>query len=458
MNVLILGAGQVGLGVATYLTNRNIDVTIIEKSRELVFEIGNSSNLNIIHGNALDAEVLKNANAENSSHLIAVMSQDEQNIVACKLAESLFKIKTKIARTRSSSFLGNNIFELFLKDNFGIDMLIHPELEIARYVSDIAVIKGALDVIRLGQIVVVELKCQDNTNVLNTTFKHFQGITDLDLFVLTITRNGVTFFPASGDVLLPGDDIYIAANVEHINMVMELFGYQQEEQNFLVIGGGNVGAFITRMISAQIPHSNITILEKSNDKAEKISQNYPNITTILGNALNYDMLREISSGMDTAIVVTDHDETNVLSSLFLKKFEVERILTLAKNKNYDSLLLANSGCAVVDPSAITMATIIQISGNGKILSAFYLKNQQIYVIEAEVTESCMHLNKVAQSLYEKDRIIPVFIKRDDKIFLAGKDITMELNDHIIILAHKDSMDSLEKVFSSYSFSKKNNSQ
>ncbi|MDR1982770.1 MAG: Trk system potassium transporter TrkA [Holosporaceae bacterium] len=453
MNVLILGAGQVGRGIAHYLTSRKIDVTVIEKSQELVFEIRNSANINIIQGNALDAEVLKNANAENASHLIATMSNDEQNIVACKLAESLFKIKTKIARTRSSSFLGNSIFELFLKDNFGIDVLIHPELEIAKHISDVVLIRGAFDVIRLGRVIIIGLKCLDNTEVLNTTFKHFQGITNLNLFVLTIVRDGVTFFPTSKDVLLPNDEVYIAAGAEHINEVMELFGYPQRKQKILIIGGGNIGTFIMKIISAQTPDSNITMLEKSKDRAEKISQDYPNITTILGDALNHDTLQEISSDVDTAIVATDHDETNVLSSLFLKKFKVNRILALAKNKNYDSLLTINSGCSIVDPSAITIATIIKQSGNGKILSASYLKNQQVYIVEAEVTESCIYLNQIARPLYEKDRIIPIFIERNDKIIPAGKNVAIELNDRIIMLVSKDCMNSMEKMFSSYFFSR-----
>jgi Trk K+ transport system NAD-binding subunit len=161
--------------------------------------------------------------------------------------------------------------------------------------------------------------------------------------------------------------------------------------------------------------------------------------------------------LDTAFVVTDHDKNNVLSSLFLKKFEVERILTLAKNKNYNSLLSTNSGCFIVDPSAITIATILKRADNGKILSSSYLKNQRAYIVEAEVTESCTHLNKVAKSLYEKDKIIPIFIERNNKIFLAGKDITMELNDRVIILVSKDSLDSLEKIFACYSFLKEDTS-
>ncbi|MDR2157873.1 MAG: Trk system potassium transporter TrkA [Holosporaceae bacterium] len=453
MNVLILGAGQVGLGVANYLRNHNAEVAIVEKSPELAFDIRNSSNINVVQGDALNAEVLKNANAENASHLIATMSNDEQNIVACKLAGSFFNIGIKIARTRSHSFLRNNIFELFLKDNFGIDALIHPELEVAKYISDVALLNGAFDVIKLSQTTIVGIKCQDNTDIINTTFKHFQGITDLNLFVLTITRAGETFFPTGNDLLLPNDEVYVAMDSAKIPEVLAMFGHRQGKQNFFVVGGGSVGAFTMKMISAQSPDSNITVLEKSKEKAEEISQEYPYATTIMGDALNYDLLREISSGIDTAIVSTDHDAVNVLSSLLMKQFQVKRILTLAKSKSYDSLLPISSGCSVINPSAITIETIIQKSRNGKIISAIPLKNQTARVMEVEVTESFTGLEESLESLWEKDRVIPVFVIRNGGIIPARKDTILQLDDRLIILAAKDCVNSVEKSFSNYLFSK-----
>ncbi|MDR2781874.1 MAG: Trk system potassium transporter TrkA [Holosporaceae bacterium] len=451
MNVLILGAGRVGLGVAFYLKEQDMNVTVVEESPELVFKIRNSSDINIIQGSALDAEVLKNANAENSTHLIATMPNDEQNILACKLADALFNVGTKIARIRSYSFLRNNMSELFFKDNFGIDMLIHPELEIAKYISDVASVNGAFDVIKLNSIIVVGLKCKNSTEVINTTFKHFQNITNLHLFVLTITRDKKTFFPSSDDLLLPEDEVYILTVPGDFDKVMTLFGYPPNEQNFLIVGGGNIGTFTIQTILKSNPSSHITLLEKSKHQAEKIAQNYPTITTILGNALDSCLLREISSDVSTAVIATNSDKINVLSSLLLKQLNVKRVLTIMENRNYDSLLSVNSGCSIVDPISITTETIIQKTRRWNITSAIRLKNSSSYVIEVEVCESCSCLGAKIEYLREKNSITPIFVIRRGEIIWAKKDIQFMMNDRLIILVSKDKISAMERVFSNYFF-------
>jgi trk system potassium uptake protein TrkA len=435
MNVLILGAGQVGLGVAHILMDRGIDVTLVEKSSKIVFDIRNSSNINVVHGNALDVEVLKRANAENSTHLIASMSDDEQNILACKFAGALFNIGIKIARIRSHLFFYEDTSELFLRENFEIDLLIHPELEIARHISSVAAVNGALDLIKFGRMVIVCLKCRDNTEILNTTFKHFQGITSLRLFVLTITRNKTTFFPSSSDLLLPEDEVYIATIADDLEEVMILFGYPPRRQNFLVIGGGNIGSFTVQTIRENNSNSRITLLEKSQQRAEEIAQQYPHITTILGDALNYDFLKNVILDIDTVIIATGCDKTNVLTSLLLKQLGINRILTLAKSRNYDSLLPVSSGYSVIDPTTIAIDDITLKTHFRNMVSAVRLKNSSTYVVEINVSDSCIYLNEKIESLYEKD-IIPFFILRDDEVILAKKDQTLKLNDRLIAIIQK----------------------
>ncbi|MDR1333999.1 MAG: NAD-binding protein [Holosporaceae bacterium] len=437
MNVLVLGAGQVGLGVAHRLKDQGIDVTVIEKSSELVFGIRNSSDINIVHGNALDIEVLKNANAENSTHLIACMSDDERNILACKLAGALFNIGTKIARIRSHLFFYKDTSELFLRDNFEIDLLIHPELEVAKHISNVASVNGALDLIKFGRVIVVCLKCKDNTEILNTTFKHFQSITSLRLFVLTITRNETTFFPSSGDFLLPEDEVYIATVADDLEEVMILFGYSPREQNFLVVGGGNIGSFAVQAISENNSNPRITLLEKSQQRAEIIAQQYPHVTTILGDALNYNFLKDVVSNIDTAIVATGCDETNVLTSLLIKRLKVDRILTLAKSRNYDLLLPTNFGHSIIDPTAIAMDNIMQMAHLRNIVFTVQLRNSLACVVKVNINESCSYLNEKIEFLYEKDATVPVFILRNNEVISARKDERLELNDQVIIIVLKN---------------------
>jgi len=450
MNVLVLGAGQVGLGVAQYLKNRDVDVAIIEKSSELVFKIRNSSDINIIHGDAIDVEVLKKANAENSGHVIATLSHDEQNLVACKIVESIFNVKTRIARIRSNSFLRDEVFELFLKDNFGVDELIHPELEVAHYISNIASLNGVFDVIKSEYVTVVGLKCQESSKeVLNTTFKHFPNITDLELAVLSINRAGETFFPTGDDVLLLGDEVYVAMPHKNVDDVLALFGYfQTKNRNILVVGGGNIGIFAAKGILSRNEGANITILEKSKERAEEIALRYPNITTILGDALNYVLLKEISFNIDTVIVATDHDKVNILSSLFFKQLNVGRILALSKSRNYDSLLTTDSGYSVIDPSIVTIEAIVQKTRKGKITSVMSFKSA--HVVGAEISESCA--NRTVKSFYKSKKVIPFFVIRGDNFMFAKKDTVLVPNDKIVLLVAKGNLKIAEEMFSSYLFS------
>jgi Trk K+ transport system NAD-binding subunit len=338
--------------------------------------------------------------------------------------------------------------ELFLKDNFEIDLLIHPELEIAKYISDIASVNGTFDVIKFNRTVVIGLKCKNNTEILNTVFTHFQNVTDLRLFVLTITRNGATFFPSKNDLLLPDDDIYIITAVENLDAVMVLFGYHVRRQNFLIIGGGFVGSAVAQMILRKSRNSHITLFEKSKHLAEKITQDCPNITTVFGDASDYNLLQDLRSDIDTAIIVTECDKTNTLSSLLMKQLQTERILTLIKSRNYDSLL-RSPGCSVIDPVTVAIDSIIQKIQMRNITSFVKLKNSSACVVEITVNESSSCLNEKIESLYEEDGIIPIFITQNDKIIPAKRNIQIQLNDRITMLIQKGNINSAERFFSSY---------
>ncbi|GHT91229.1 Trk system potassium transport protein TrkA [Alphaproteobacteria bacterium] len=437
MKILILGAGDVGRGIANHLFNQDEDVTIIEKSPEIAAKIRESSGINVVVGDALDVDVLKEANAENASYVIATMTTDEQNILACKLVGSLFRPagQTKIARIRTDTFLHGNVFELFLKEKFDVDVIIQPESEIANAVSDIAGVNGAFDVVNLESSVIVGLRCRTGAEALNTTFKHFRGIVDLDTSVLTITRNGKTFFPKIDDMLMDGDEIYLVTTKAHLNESMKLFGYNQKnKQHILVVGGNKISISVIKTMLAKNPNLDITLLEESMERAEKIAQNFSDITTSYGNYQNYDFLREIGAEMDMAIVLTGKEKTNILSSLFLKEIGVKRVITLAKNHRYDVLLPISAGCSVINPSVITVETVLHMTvkgGNIKSVTALKGCGGSAFVVESVVTESCSILGDGVLSIGLVDKIVPIFVVRNEAVILAEKNPTIAIGDTII---------------------------
>ncbi len=132
MKVIVCGAGQVGYNIARYLAAAGNDVTAIDQRAELTQKIGESLDIQAITGFAAHPEVLEQAGAEDAEMLIAVTSADEVNMVTCQVAHSLFNVPMKIARVRHQSYLQNRWRDLFRREHMPIDVIISPELEVAR--------------------------------------------------------------------------------------------------------------------------------------------------------------------------------------------------------------------------------------------------------------------------------------------------------------------------------------
>ena len=110
MKIIICGAGKVGTSIAKHLVNQKNDVTVIDRSDELINKLREKVDLKTIVGSASNPSVLKEAGGENADMIIAVTLQDEINMVACQMAHTFFKIPRKIARLRTEDFLNPKFF------------------------------------------------------------------------------------------------------------------------------------------------------------------------------------------------------------------------------------------------------------------------------------------------------------------------------------------------------------
>ena len=135
MRVIICGAGKVGTSIAKHLVEQKNDVTVIDQSNELINELKDKVDLKTIIGSASNPSILQLAGCEEADMLIAVTLQDEINMVACQMAHTFFKVPRKIARIRSEDFLNPIWRNLYNADNMPIDLIISPELEVAKSIK-----------------------------------------------------------------------------------------------------------------------------------------------------------------------------------------------------------------------------------------------------------------------------------------------------------------------------------
>lgn len=119
--VVIAGGGNIGLYVARTLESRGAraKAKIIESSRDRAIAIADDLKRTVVlHGSALDQDVLREADVQDADTLVALTNEDEVNILACVMAKRL--------GCRSNMALINNRSYPSFTSTLGIDAVINP--------------------------------------------------------------------------------------------------------------------------------------------------------------------------------------------------------------------------------------------------------------------------------------------------------------------------------------------
>jgi trk system potassium uptake protein TrkA len=454
MKVIVCGAGQVGFNIARYLAMENNDVTVIDQAADLIGKVNDLLDVQAFVGHASHPDILEQAGAADADMLIAVTYADEVNMVACQIAHSLFNVPTKIARVRQQSYLNPIWADLFSRDHMPIDVIISPELEVARAIGRRMSVPGAFDMIPLadGKVRVVGVRCTERCPIIHTPLRQLTSLfPELNIIVVGILRDGGVIVPASNDQMLPGDEVYFVADAAHLPRAMAAFGHDERSaRKVVVVGGGNIGLNLARELSEARQGISTKVIEIDRDRARKVAQALPGVTVIQGDALEIEILEEANvATAETVVAVSNDDETNILASLLAKRSGVERAVTLINKPSYGPLITNLGIDVVVSPRAITVSTILQHVRRGRIRSVHSLGDGFAEVIEAEALETSPLVGTPLNEIELPDGVIVGAVVRgteNGQVIIPRGATVIEGSDRVILLATADAVKQVEKMF------------
>ena len=451
MKIIVCGAGQVGVNIARQLALENHDVTIVDQAPDLVRRVSDTLDAQAVVGHASHPDVLERAGIADADMLIAVTLTDEINMVACQVAHSLFDVPTKIARIRQKSYLDPMWANLFSRDNLPIDVIISPEMEVAKAVARRLRIPGAMDMIPLadGAVTLLGVRCTEECPLLNTPLKQLtQLFPDLNIVIVGLVRDGNAIVPKANDQMAPGDEVYFVVDTAQISRAMTAFGYDAgEARRLLIIGGGNIGLVLAQEIEREYPWVKAKIIEHSKERAEYISGQLDSTVVLNGDARDIEILEEANiRGTDTVVAVTNDDESNILASLLAKKFGCERTVTLVNTSIYEQLIGSLGIDVVVSPRNITVSTILQHVRRGRIHSVHAVREGLGELIEAEALETSDLAGKTLKEIQLPTGVVVGAIVRDGKMLFPRGTTTVEAGDRVILFSAPESIRKVENMF------------
>ncbi|MDC0046427.1 Trk system potassium transporter TrkA [Candidatus Pelagibacter sp.] len=458
MNIIICGAGRVGFTIAKLLSEQGHSITIIDPSSEDIQKIDDALDVKAIVGKATYPTILEKANASETDMIIAVTRNDEINMLICQIAFSIFNIPKKIARIRSQDYLNPKFTRVYNKENLPIDVIISPEIEIAKSIQRKLEAPGALDSVPFAEnkIRLLEILINNNCSLINIELKDLtKKHPNLDANVIGIIRDDKFIIPKKNDHIKKNDKIYVIINSAQMEETLEAFGHTEKvSKKILIVGGGNIGFNLAKNLEETFDSARVKIVEKDKERSEFLASELNNTIVINGNGLEEEVLAEANlEEAETVLALTNDDEDNLMVSVLVEKFakdekeiDDKRTMALVNKPNYSLLQDSLKIDDLIDPRMNTVSSILKHIHKGTIETAYTIMNGEYEVIEAEIIETSELINKELKNSNLPDEIRIGAVLRDDKIIIPRSNFVFQKDDKVVFLAKKDSISVVENIF------------
>ena len=458
MNIIICGAGRVGFTIAKQLSEQGHSITVIDQSSEDIQKIDEALDVKAIVGKATYPSILEKANATEADMIIAVTRNDEINMVICQIAFSIFNIPKKIARIRSQDYLNPKFTRVYNKENLPIDVIISPEIEIAKSIQRKLEAPGSLDSVPFAdnKIRLLEILINDNCKLINIQLNELtKKYPNLDANIIGIIRDDKFLIPKKNDDIKKNDKIYVIINSSQMAETLEAFGHNEKiSKKILIVGGGNIGFNLAKNLEETLDSARVKIVEKDKDRAEFLANELNNTIVINGNGLDEEGLMEANlEEAETVLALTNDDEDNLMVSVLVEKFaqdektiEDKRTMALINKPNYSLLQNSLKIDDLIDPRMNTVSSILKHIHKGTIETAYTIMNGEYEVIEAEIIETSELINKELKNSNLPEEIRIGAILREDKVIIPRSNFVFQKEDRVVFLAKKDSISVVENIF------------
>ena len=231
--------------------------------------------------------------------------------------------------------------------------------------------------------------------------------------------------------MLEGDNVYVVVSSDQLTQILKAFGHEEKtSKKILIIGGGNIGFHLAKMLEENFEGTRIKIIEKNKLRAEEIATELSSSIVINGDALDEEILKEANlEESETVLALTNDDENNMMACVLAEKSgQKKRTIAIVNKSNYSLLQSSLNIDDLVDPRMTTVSRIMEHVHKGTIGTVYSLLDGEYEFIEAKVLEKSELLNKkIKESNLPKDIRIGAIVRKD-AVIIPRSDFIFEKDD------------------------------
>ena len=179
---------------------------------------------------------------------------------------------------------------------------------------------------------------------------------------------------------------------------------------FVIIGAGDLGKYLAKILLEE--DNKIVLIEKDEKIAKKIADEL-DVTVLINDGSNQQVMQEAGvSEADTVIILTNSDETNLITSLFAKENGAKKVATKLTKVHYNDKMLKKLGIdLVIHPEAIMAGYIAEMLTKPTLIDLAFFTKGDAEILEYNANKKLINKNIKEIKLPKNTTILHYIIKK-----------------------------------------------
>lgn len=446
LNIVIIGAGEVGYNLTRVLSKEDYDITVVDIAPEKCDRVTNNFDARVILGNGASQRILQQIDMENVDYLLALTRIDEVNLVASHISTKL-GAKKIICRLRNTEYSHRKA--VVTPSDFNIDKVVFPEKAAQKEIESLIRQSSAVEIQEFfsGSVLLVGIKLADSSPLIGRTVRQIELANPfIPHKLVVVVRDDESFTPHQDTKYHKNDFVYFVGREDDIPNIQQMVGKPAiKVKNIAILGAGKIGRLLAKSLQSDY---NVRILEIDDKKAKEYGNGLDDALMVIGDGLDTDFLEsENISEMDCFIAATEKEQTNILASLIVKHFGVKQVILHINTTNYIKSVRRIGVDAVVSKNTAAVNEVIKvIRSDQKSVPVSRFEDIEIESIELTVSPDCKYLRK--KNTIEKipENVCLGIIIRDGKVRIPDSHIELKIGDQLLFFSKPENVFKVEDLF------------
>lgn len=412
MKIIIVGASFTGIQLAKTLVSEGNDIVLIDNDAEKVRQAQSRIDCTVVQSAGNSLKVLeKDAGIADADALVMLTEDDETNMITCSLVDAVYPNVRKIARVRNNAYyLTRSIVAKSSRGNdnaarppFGIDTMLHPDVEAAAAISR-ALSHGAVgNVIDLdGGYGIATVRVEEGSPLVGLQLKNISSIPNWTGLVAYVENENSAVLPSGETRIKAGDSIGLLASGSEMQGLLKAVASAPfaSPRRLAVFGAGRIGSLVVERHTASLAPSSFLanvfgfadkgselVLVDSNEKlCREATVRFKNIRVLCGDITDADFIGEEGlTDCDIMVAASGNYERNLIAAAYLKSRGVKKTIALTESSEFNDVA-AKLGIDVAVPMRGTVVDAIMSHLRGPSVSSIHtVCNRNLEIVACDVS-------------------------------------------------------------------------